>query len=111
MEHIFSKVDEMVNLIKETDVYQNYTKAKNNIDKNPVLKEKVFKLKDIQIENRIKEINKMEISLDEEKRISHLYSEVILIDEVIDFLNAEKNLLELITALQNEISSVFITDI
>lgn len=111
MEHIFSKVDEMVNLIKETDVYQNYTKAKNNMDKNPVLKEKVFKLKDIQIENRIKEINKMEISLDEEKRISHLYSEVILIDEVIDFLNAEKNLLELITALQNEISSVFITDI
>lgn len=108
MEKILEQSYVLLDIIKESTLYREYLQYKNKINEDSFLKEKLFNLKNIQLENYID--TEVENNFDNEKRMSNLYTPLILNEDIHIFLEKEKNLLELLETIKNNISSTIILD-
>jgi hypothetical protein len=85
--------------VKSNDVYVDYTTKKNNLSKEEINKICKFKIE-------IKNFSKDKINnFDKEKKISEIYKELILDNNIKTFIDAEKKLLDMVKAVINEFIS------
>jgi cell fate (sporulation/competence/biofilm development) regulator YlbF (YheA/YmcA/DUF963 family) len=107
MDKILEQANFLSNLIKDSNEYSEYNKYKDIINNRVDLKDKLKELKKIELEIYLNKVNGTDINFDEEKKLSHRFSELLIVDETRNFLESEKNLLEIITKTQSIISDTF----
>lgn len=87
--------------LKETEAHTNYERSKNKIHMDEDLTLKIYRYKKMNFDYQHKLMNNIEPSFDEEKKISGLYSELLLNDDARLFLESEKKLIDLVSDIYN----------
>jgi len=80
----------LTNALKETEEYSVYSRALNEINNNNELKDKINRLKTLNLEIQTKMSKGTAIDISEEKELSNLYMQLTLNDTANDFLRLEK---------------------
>ena len=106
MNNILSEVEELRDLIINTDEYKEYKKYNDLLEKNKEVKELINKYTSMQKELVLLESKNEDIS-DREKELDLIYSELNSIDEYNKYIKSSKNLNELITKIQKNFQEYF----
>lgn len=106
MNNIISEVEELKELIINSDEYKEYKKYEDLLDSNKEIKELINKYTSLQKEVVLLE-TKNKDTLDKEKELDLLYSELTSIDEYNKYLDSSKKLNELITKIQKNFQEFF----
>jgi len=106
MNSIINEVEELKELIINSDEYKEYKKYEELLDTNSRVKELVNKYTSMQKEIVLLESKNNDTS-DKEKELDLLYSELTSIDEYNKYLDSSKKLNELITNIQNNFQEFF----
>ena len=106
MNNIIKEVEELKELVLNSDEYKKYKKYNDLLESNKEVKKLVNKYTSLQKEIVLKEYKKEDIS-DKEKELDLLYDELISIDEYNNYLESSKELNELITRIQNNFQEFF----
>lgn len=106
MNNILSEVEELRDLIINTDEYKNYKKYNNLLEKNKEVKELINKYTSMQKELVLLESKNEDIS-DREKELDLIYSELNSIDDYNKYIESSKILNNLITKIQKNFQEYF----
>lgn len=106
MNNIISEVEELKELIINSDEYKEYKKYEDLLDSNKEIKELINKYTSLQKEVVLLETKNKDTSL-KEKELDLLYSELTSIDEYNKYLDSSKKLNELITKIQKNFQEFF----
>jgi len=103
-DNIFDLADKILNCIKESKVYNDYLDAKNNVEDDTEIMEKIkfYKIKDLEFQNKI--IQNQTVSFDEEKYMSELYFNLMLNPKSKRFIESEKNMINLMGSIYERLS-------
>ncbi len=85
--------------ISHSPCYREYLQYKDNVEKNPVLGQKIRELKQRQQELEMRRMEGKAVSLEEEKQLSHLYSEVVLNRDGAGFWKSERAVIGLLAEI------------
>lgn len=106
MNNIINEVEELKDLIIDSKEYKEYKKYNDLLENNKEVKELVNKYTSKQKELVLLESKNIDI-LEKEKELDILYSKLVNIDDYKKYLEASKNLNELITNIQNNFQEFF----
>ena len=106
MNNILSEVEELRNLIINTDEYKDYKKYNDLLEKNREVKELINKYTSFQKELVLLESKNEDIS-DKEKELDLIYSELNSIDDYNKYIESSKKLNNLITKIQKNFQEYF----
>ena len=106
MNNILSEVEELRNLIINTDEYKDYKKYNDLLEKNREVKELINKYTSLQKELVLLESKNEDIS-DKEKELDLIYSELNSIDDYNKYIESSKKLNNLITKIQKNFQEYF----
>ena len=106
MNNILSEVEELRNLIINTDEYKDYKKYNDLLEKNREVKELINKYTSLQKELVSLESKNEDIS-DKEKELDLIYSELNSIDDYNKSIESSKKLNNLITKIQKNFQEYF----
>ena len=106
MNNILSEVEELKELIINSEEYKEYKKYNDLLESNKEVKELVHKYTSLQKEIVLLEYNNKDIS-DKENELDLLYSKLTNIDIYNKYLISSKELNNLITNIQNKFQEFF----
>jgi len=106
MNNIINEVEELKELIINSDEYKEYKKYNDLLESNKEVKELVNKYTNMQKEIVLLESKKEDTS-DKEKSLELLFSELNEISDYKNYLESSKNLNKLITNIQNKFQEFF----
>lgn len=102
---ILAKANNIAEEIKNCAIYQNYRTAVERLKTDSESVEKIAFFKKENIKYRTKIMQNLETGFDDEKYISSLYTELMLIQVCREFLENEKKILNLLSGTLDAISS------
>ena len=106
MNNIISEVEELKELIINSDEYKEYKKYEDLLDSNKEIKSLINKYTSLQKEVVLLETKNMDSSI-KEKELDLLYNELTSIDDYNKYLESSKKLNELITKIQKKFQEFF----
>ncbi len=96
----YDKAYELARAITDSDVYLDYIAAKERIEKHPEYKEKIYNLRNRQMElNKLKLLGE-EMAGDSVNEITLEFAKLNQINEIAEFFNAEGCFIQLFNDLQ-----------
>ena len=106
MNNILSEVEELKELIINSEEYKEYKKYEDLLEDNKEVKDLVNKYTSLQKEIVLLE-HKNQDTLDKEKELDLFYSELTSIDDYNKYIESSKKLNELITSIQKRFQEFF----
>ena len=106
MNNIIKDVEELKELIKESDEYKDYTKSKELLDNNSNVKNLINKITSLQKYIVHKQSKKIDVK-DKNKELDSLYESLYLIKEYNDYISSSKKLNILISDVQKRFNIYF----
>ena len=106
MNNIINEVEELKELIINSNEYKEYKKYEDLLEDNKEVKDLVNKYTSLQKEIVLLE-HKNQDTLDKEKELDLLYSELTSIDDYNKYIESSKKLNELITNIQKRFQEFF----
>ena len=106
MNNIINEVEELKELILNSDEYKEYKKYEDLLEDNKEVKDLVNKYTSLQKEIVLLE-HKNQDTLDKEKELDLFYSELTSIDDYNKYIESSKKLNELITSIQKRFQEFF----
>lgn len=97
--------------ISQSPCYKEYLQYKDNVEKNEELGQKIRELKQRQLELEVRHMEGAAVSLEEEKQLSHLYSQVLLEQDGAGFWKSERAIIGLLAEIFGTISEKVPTDL
>ncbi len=108
--NIYDTVNLLAKEIKESEEYLNYKKAKEEIKKNPELKEKLNNFEKARYDTQISAMNGQEPSTEQIQQMKNIYLELIKNDITKNYLDIELKFNTLLTDI-NKILGEAVKDI
>lgn len=106
MNNIINEVEELKELILDSDEYKEYKKYEDLLEDNKEVKELINKYTSLQKEIVLLEYKK-EDTVEKENELEQLYRKLTSIDEYNMYLESSKKLNELISKIQNNFQEFF----
>lgn len=106
MNNIINEVEELKELILNSDEYKEYKKYEDLLEDNKEVKDLVNKYTSLQKEIVLLE-HKNQDTLDKEQELDLFYSELTSIDDYNKYIESSKKLNELITNIQKRFQEFF----
>jgi len=96
----YDKAHELARVITTSDVYLDYVAAKEEIEKNPEYKEKIYNIRSRQMELNKLQLLGEELPKDSVNEITLEFDKLNQINEIAEFFNAEGRFIQLFNDLQ-----------
>ena len=106
MNSILKDVEELKELVLESEEYKNYKTSLDILDSNNDVKELINKITNLQ-KNIVKKMSKKEDVKIQNKELDELYNELNSIEEYTKYIDNSKKLNILITNIQKEFEKYF----
>lgn len=106
MNNILKDVEELKELVLESEEYKNYKTSLDILDSNDDVKELINKITNLQ-KNIVKKMSKKEDVKIQNKELDELYDELNSIEEYTKYVDNSKKLNDLITNIQKEFEKYF----
>ena len=106
MNSILKDVEELKELVLESEEYKNYKTSLDILDSNNDVKELINKITNLQ-KNIVKKMSKKEDVKIQNKELDELYNELNSIEEYAKYIDNSKKLNILITNIQKEFEKYF----
>ena len=106
MNSILKDVEELKELVLESEEYKNYKTSLDILDSNNDVKELINKITNLQ-KNIVKKMSKKEEVKIQNKELDELYNELNSIEEYTKYIDNSKKLNILITNIQKEFEKYF----
>lgn len=87
--NIYDTANKLADELRKSDEYANYKKAKSVVDSNPDLKEKMTKFEKVRYEAQVETLETGKNNDKKIKEMQNLYAQLIKIDELKEYFNAE----------------------
>ena len=87
--NVYDTVNKLATELKESEEYVNYKKAKNALDSNPDLKNKIKEFEEARYESQLEAMQTGNTNEEKVKKMQELYIELIKDEEAQKFFDAE----------------------
>ena len=87
--NVYDTVNKLANEIKESDEYKNFKEARKNINLNNDYKEKISEFEKLRYEEQINSIQSGKSDENKIKQIQSLYEELLNIEQIKQYFDAE----------------------
>ena len=93
MDDILKAAQALSDALKNSEIYKNYRKSHIGILANPEVSRRIHDFKKKQTAYELKRLQNIPNSFEDERHISHLYSELVLDEAAKNFINCEDEFL------------------